>query len=326
MNARDIPGLAVAVVQHGQTVWLRTFGLADVENQIPVTPQTMFRFASVSKAVTAVAVLRGVESGQLSLDAPVSVLIPELPAHLSSITLRQLLAHQSGLRHHQPPPSEGLPHFSRISDAFMLHAGEPLLFAPGTRVGYSTQAYGLLGWALERVHGRNFLDALKTQVFTPAGMVTARADDLYELIPHRAQGYFKGLGGDLRNSQPMDASAKIPGGGLCGTIADLAAFAAALQDDRLLSARFKDVMWTPQTLADGSLTVHSLGWFVGTRDKRREAYHAGTQARTSSFVYLLPDESSAVAILSNLEQVDHLELARRLADVWARVPSGVATR
>ncbi len=315
MEQRHIPGLAVAVVQNSSISWMQTFGLADVENSVAVTPQTVFRFASVSKPITATAVMQLVETGRLSLDATLPALGMEVPQHLAAITVRQLLAHQSGLRHYQPHAQlEPLRHFSTLDEAFQAHVADPLLFEPGTRFGYTTYGYLVLGCALEKVEKISFLDQLRTRVLLPTGMTNARADHFYEIIPHRAQGYFRSRNGELRNSQPIDVSDKIPGGGLAGTIWDLASFAAALQNEKLLPARTLEQMWLPQKLTDGTTTGYGLGWHVGGGNRHREVFHSGTQAGTSSFLYLRPGDRVAVAVLSNLEQTDFLSVARRIAD------------
>lgn len=315
MESRGIPGLAAAVIREGRVVWSGTFGLADVENAVPVTPRTIFRFASVSKPITAVAALRMVEAGRLALDQPISAVVRGLPADMSKVTVRHLLAHQSGLRHYQPDPREGLPHFTYLPDAVRSRAADARLFEPGARFSYSTHGYSVLGWSMEMAAGRSFAEEIRAQVFEPAGMTTARTDDLYAIIPHRAQGYFRSLGGELRNSRPMDPSDKLPGGGLCGTILDLAAFAAALQSDRLLRTNTREMMWTAQRLADGLSTDYGLGWHLGERDGRRYVFHSGSQPRSSSFIYLEPDRGLAVVLLGNLEQVDFLPLVRRLLRV-----------
>lgn len=314
MAQRRIPGMAVAVVKDGRVAWVRTFGLADLENDVPVTRQTVFRFASVSKPITAVAAMQLVEAGRLSLDATLPSLGMEVPAHLAGITVRQLLTHQSGLCHYQPRATrEPLHHFTSLMDAYTERAADPLAFEPGTRFSYSTYGYVVLGCALENVTGDSFLDQLRTGVFLPAGMTNARADHLYEIIPHRARGYFLSRNGQWRNSEPADNSGKIPGGGLAGTIDDLAAFATALQNGSLLSRPTRELMWTTQTLADGIVTDYALGWHVGTQNGHREVFHSGSQASASSFLYLQPKNGVAVAVLSNLEQVDYLPLTREIA-------------
>ncbi len=307
--------MAVAVIKNGSNCWVQTFGLADVENDVPVTRQTVFRFASVSKPITAVAVMQLVEAGRLSLDATLPSLGMEVPTNMARITIRQLLAHQSGLHHYQPRAVlEPLRHFTTLEEAVQEHFADPLVSESGTRFSYSTYGYVVLGRAMENVEGKSYPDQMESRVFLPAGMANARPDHLYEIIPHRAQGYFFSRGGQLRNSGPSDNSGKIPGGGLVGTIDDLAAFATALQNDKLLSAQTRELMWTPQKLADGTVTDYALGWHVGKEGGHREIYHSGSQQRTSSFLYLRPEDRVAVVVLSNLEQVDFLPVARRIAD------------
>ena len=315
MEHRHIPGMAVAVVKNGRISWVQPFGLADIENSVNVTLQSIFRFASVSKPITAVAAMQLVEAGRLSLDETLTSLGMEVPKHMAGITVRQLLAHQSGLRHYQPQAQlEPLRHFTTLDEAYQAHSADPLLFDSGTRFGYTTYGYLVLGCALESSEKTPFLEQLRARVFLPAGMTNARADHLYEIIPHRAQGYFRSRNGELRNSQPQDVSEKIPGGGLVGTIGDLAAFAAALQNGKLLSIQTREIMWTPQKLANRTVTDYALGWHVGERNSHREIYHSGSQPRTSSFLYLQPEDRVAVVVLSNLEQVDFLPLVRRIAD------------
>lgn len=144
-------------------------------------------------------------------------------------------------------------------------------------------------------------------------MATARTDDVYALVPHRSRGYFRSLTGEIRNARPMDPSDKVPGGGLCGSLLDLAAFAAALQGGRLLPTAAIEAMWAPQPLADGTATEYGLGWRVGQSASGRFAFHGGTQPGTSAFLYLERDTATAVVILSNLEQMDYRPLSRRLA-------------
>ncbi len=314
VQRRHIPGIAAAVVQHGKLAQTWCIGLSDIENQIPVTKKTMFRFASVSKPITATMVMKQIERGQLSLEAKLSSIIPNIPAHLGEITIRQLLSHQAGLRHYQANAlQQPLHHFTSTSDAFDYRSQAPLLSKPGERFGYSTFGYLVLAVALEHIEPTPFIDQLRNRVFLPAKMKTARADHLYELIPHRASGYFRSLNGDIRRSQPADLSAKIPGGGLMGTIGDLSSFLAAIQNGDLLSQRSLQEMWTEQKLNNGSNSGYGLGWHLGLHENQREVYHSGSQPKTSSLLYLRPEMEVGIAILCNLEQIHFLPLARAIA-------------
>lgn len=318
MARLHLPGLGVAVVRDGRRVWSGYFGQADLENGIPVTRRTVFRFASASKPMTAVAALRLVARGRLKLDAPIREgLGSEAGAVGEFTTLRHLLAHQSGLRHYQPRPGEEpLRHFARLAEALRERAQDPPLFVPGSGFGYSTHGYLVIGRLMERVEGRAFEEWMDRDLFKPSGMSTARVEDAHALIPHRARGYFWSLKGEWRNSAPADLSDRIPGGGLCGTVGDLAAFAAAVQSHRLLSPELTEAMWTPQRLPDGTPTGYGLGWYLADWEGRREAYHPGTQSQVSSLIYLQPDHGLGIVFLGNGEQASFLPLARRLARMW----------
>lgn len=313
-----VPGLALAVVRTGEPVWTAYFGLADLENHTPVTPRTVFRFASASKPMTAVAALRLVARGRLNLDRPARELLRLEAGSLGEgATLRHLLAHQSGLRHYQPRPGEEpLCHFQCLADALREKAGDAPISAPGARFSYSTHGYTVVGRMMELVEGRPFEVVMAQEVFAPGRMTHARVDDTHALIPYRARGYFWSLNGDWRNSAAADLSGKVPGGGLCGTLGDLAAFASAVLAHRLLPEAFTEGMWAPHPLSDGRPSPYGLGWYLDVHGGVREAYHPGTQAGASSLVYLQVDRGIGVVCLGNLEQAAFLPLARRVAEVW----------
>ena len=324
MGRRGIPGLSLAIVEAGTVRYEAGFGFADVENGVPARPETVYRLASVSKPMTATAVLKLYEQGRLDLDAPVSRSCPDFPEKPWPVTARQLLCHQGGIRHYRSDEPTVTRRFSSFAESLALFRDDPLLFEPGTAVRYSTYGYNLLGCAAAGAAGKGFLALLRESVFEPAGMANARDDDQRELIPGRAQGYVRDGEGRLENSDLTDTSYKVPGGGLCATAADVARFGSALVSGRLLQPTTLELMLTRQTTRDGRVTGYGLGLAVAERDGRREASHQGGQERVSTVVYLLADRSvaergRAVAILTNLEGVQPqiLALARTLADrLW----------
>jgi CubicO group peptidase (beta-lactamase class C family) len=321
MARLGIPGLSIAVVEGGTPRLDDAFGFADVENGVPAVPETVYRLASVSKPMTAVAVLRLHERGLLDLDAPVWRYCPDFPERPYPVTARQLLCHQGGIRHYRPDEPTLARRFETFAEALALFRDDALVHEPGTQVRYSTYGYNLLGCAAAGAARTPFLDLLQEAVFAPAGMSSTGADDLRAIIPHRAQGYTRDADGRLRNSAPADTSYKVPGGGLGGTAVDVARFGSALGTGRLLSARVLELMLTRQPVRDGRITGYGLGLSVGERDGRREAWHTGGQERVSSVLYLdldrsVPRGGRAIAILTNLEGVQPqlLGLARRVAD------------
>jgi serine beta-lactamase-like protein LACTB len=317
MSRLGIPGLSLALAEAGQIRYEAGFGLADVENQVLARPETVYRLASVSKPMTAVAVMKLAQEGRLDLDAPVTRYCPEFPEKPWPVTSRQLLCHQGGVRWYRPDEQPMTRRFTSLAEGLALFADDPLVFEPGTRVLYSTFGYTLLGCAAGHAAGEAFLPLLQDAVFGPAGMTATRADDVRGLIPNRAQGYVRDGSGQLLNSALADMSYKVPGGGLCGTAPDVARFGAALLSGQLVTKETLQQMLTRQKTRDGRLTGYGLGLTVGTRGGKREAWHEGGQERVSTVLYLRPDADLAVALLTNLEklQPQALDLARRVADL-----------
>ena len=317
MSRLGIPGLSLAVAAAGQVRHEAGFGFADVENEVPARPETVYRLASVSKPMTAVAVMRLAQDGRLDLDAPVTRYCPEFPEKPWPVSSRQLLCHQGGVRWYRPDEQPMTRRFTSLAEGLALFADDPLAFEPGTKVGYSTYGYTLLGCAAAHAAGRAFLPLLQESVLGPAGMTSTRMDDVRGLIPNRAQGYVRDATGQLVNSALADMSYKVPGGGLCGTAPDVARFGSALLSGQLVTKETLRQMLTRQKTRGGRATGYGLGLAVGTRGSKREAWHQGGRERVSTVLYLRTDGEWAVALLTNLEKVQPhlLDLARRVADL-----------
>ena len=317
MHRYGMPGLSAAVAASGSVSLSAGYGMSDLENAVPTTPSTVYRLASVSKPLTATAVLQLAAKGKLDLDAPIQRYVPAYPEKQWPLTCRQLLCHQAGVRQWTDEEFHSTRHYASLTDALEFFKNDPLVFEPGTRTLYTSLGYNLLGAAVENASGQDFLDYMRENVFTPAGMETAGLDDVFSLIPHRAQGYQKAAGGELLNSALSDTSNRVPGGGLVGTAEDLARFVLALHSGALLKKETREQMFVRQRTRDGKPTGYGLGWAVGTQRGRREVYHIGGQARVSTVLYFLPESDVAVVFLTNLEGVGTalLELARQVADI-----------
>ena len=316
MSQRAIPGLSAAIVVDRELRWASGFGLADLENRVAARADTVYRLGSISKPITATAVLQLWERGALDLDAPVRKHCPTFPEKPWPVTARQLLAHLGGVRHYARGELESTRHYLGLDEALTIFKDDPLVHEPGTRYFYSTYGYNLLGCAVEGASGRDFVDYLADRVFRPAGMEGARADDVFAIVPNRAPGYVRTADG-YRNSGLADTSNKIPGGGLLAAAPDVARLAIGLQTGVLLRRETLDLMLTPQNTRDGKPTGIGLGLRLGQHNGRREAWHTGAQQRVSTVLYMQPDHGLAVVLLCNLEDVGPVlfDLARRVADV-----------
>jgi serine beta-lactamase-like protein LACTB len=320
MARQGIPGLSVAIVTDHRLRWSNGYGLADLENFVPATPATVYRLGSISKTITAVATMQLVEKGKLDLDAPVQKYVPSFPAKPWPITTRQLLGHLSGIRHYQRDEIDSTRHYARLLDGLAIFRNDPLLDEPGAKFHYTTYGYTLLGCVLESAAGMSYGEYVRDNIFQPAGMDTIRVDDVFAIIPHRAQGYQKMRSGELRNSGLADTSYKVPGGGLCSTVEDLAKFAIAVQRGRLVKPETLAQMFTAQKTRGGQSTGYGLGWGIGERAGRKEVMHGGGQQRISTFLYMLPEERCAVVLMTNLEDAGLADLARKIADLALQRP------
>jgi len=321
MSAQKIPGLSVSIVTGGELRFSGGYGQADVENEVPATAETVYRLASVSKPITAVAVMQLVEQGKLDLDAPVQKYVPSFPQKPWPVTTRLLLGHLAGIRQYADGEFESTRHYATLADALDVFKDDPLAQEPGTRYLYSTYGYTLVGAVVEAASGATFGDYLRRNVFEPAGMAGARVDDVFEIIPHRAQGYQTGPAGGLLNSGLTDTSYKIPGGGLCATAPDLARFAIALWKGTLVRPETRRQMFTTQRTRDGKATGYGLGWAVGVGPRgRREVFHRGAQQRVTSLLYMQPERGLGIVLFANLEGIESplFALARQIVHILDR--------
>jgi CubicO group peptidase (beta-lactamase class C family) len=315
MSRQNIPGLSAAVAAAGEPVWSAGFGMADVENNVPAKARTVYRTASIAKVITAVAMMQLVEAGKVDLDTPIQRYVPSFPAKPWPITVRQLLCHQSGIRHYQQREEiDSTRHYPDLLPALAQFQNDPLVGEPGTIVRYSSYAYILLGAAIEKVSSLRFMDYLRQRVFSPAGMEFTRQDHHYSIVPNRARGYTLSRDGHLLNCALADTSNKVPAGGLLSTASDLIDFALALRRGGLVRAAYVDMMFQPARLKDGRKTDFGLGWKLTTIEGRRAAWHDGGQQGVSTILLLLPREGVAVALMCNLERARLFELAARIAE------------
>jgi len=326
MSANSVPGLSAAVVLEGEPRWAQGFGMADLENSSPATSSTLFRLGSISKPITAVAVLQLWERGKLDLDAPVQKYCPEFPQKELPIATRQLLGHLGGIRHYNPDgkgdvPEDSARHFSSMKESLQLFAGDPLVAKPGTEFHYSTYGYTVIGCVLEGAGSEKFVDFVRRNVFEPAGMGQTRDDDFFTVIPHRTRWYHKDKSSIVRNAGVLDSSYKIPGGGLISSADDMANFEAAIQADKLLKRSTRDLMWTSLKGADGKNTGYGLGWGVTDKFGLHILGHTGSQQGTSTAFAVVPDKRAGVVVLCNLDGVDVNQLAMEILRIALDVPA-----
>ena len=191
MQKRRIPGLTLAVTRDGKVVKQKAYGLANIELNVPATPETVYQIASTTKTFTATAVLKLVEEGKLSLDDSVTKWLPEAPAAWSGVTVRHCLTHTSGLPDIVVDPCSLELVADTRKEAIEKLASLPVLAKPGETWSYNQTGYVLLGMILEKISGLRFEEFLEQRFFRPLGMTSTRFGDYKEVVPGRASLYTK---------------------------------------------------------------------------------------------------------------------------------------
>jgi CubicO group peptidase (beta-lactamase class C family) len=312
MTANQIPALSVAVMKGG-FLWSKGFGFADLENKVPATADSSYRMASVTKPMTAVAVMKLVEQGKIDLDAEVQKYVPYFPRKNHPVTVRQLLGHLGGISHYRNYSVEGhIKEHKNTREALAIFQDFDLTGEPGTRYRYSSYGYNLLGAVIEGASGKPYGEFMTTEVWGPLGMTSTRMDDPRAVIPNRVRGY-ELADGKLRNSEFVDISSRFAAGGTRSTVVDMIRFAQGVDAGKVLERETVDLMWTGLVTRDGTATRYGLGWSVGPMGGRFRAAHGGSQQETRTELLYLPRENFAVAVATNLEDANLSIFLDRLA-------------
>lgn len=331
---QELVSLSLGIVRDGQVVETIHFGHEDREKDIPASDETMYRWASISKPITALLAMQLLERGALDLERDVRDYVPEFPEKPHVVTARHLLCHQGGIVHYSNGEvirsfrdyAEKHP-FANVIHALDYFRESPLVAEPGTKYSYTTHGFMLLGAVVERAGKQPFVEQVRECLTGPIGLDSLRPDYEWESIPHRATGYRRNAEQSIRPVISADVSWKLAGGGFISTVGDLAGFAAALarRDARLVSRETLERMWTRQKTADGSETGYGLGFSVGlvAGTELLQVGHSGSQQKTRTQMLISPETGDAVVIMSNSEWANLGALAR--ASLGALVKASDAT-
>jgi serine beta-lactamase-like protein LACTB, mitochondrial len=310
-----VPGVSVALVENGDYEWAQGFGFADLENNAPANGHTLYRLGSISKSLTATAAMELWERGKLDLDVPVQKYCPAFPEKPWPITTREVMGHLSGIRHYksgsQDDPEIGnTKHFDHpIQAGLDFFKNDPLLSEPGLHFHYSTQGYTLVGCVIEGASGEHYVDFVQQNVFVPSDMEQTQVDDRFKIVHYRTRFYRKTDSGMVENSDFLDSSYKIPGGGWLSSAEDMAKFEVAILNDKLMKRSTRDLMWTALKPADGAKDHYGLGWAVRDDQGILLVGHDGGQQGTSTDFTIAPAQRAGVVVLTNMEGLNPSELS-----------------
>jgi CubicO group peptidase (beta-lactamase class C family) len=317
LDQPESPGASVAVMRGGEVIYSEGFGSAQLEYGVPVTPQTIFHVASVSKQFTAMAVLLLEADGRLSLDDDVRKHVPDVPDMGAVVTPRHLLQHTSGVRDQwELLVTAGW----RFDDVItkehvrrLLARQRELNFAPGSEYLYSNMGYSLSADLVERVSGMPFSEFAAERIFRPLGMENTHVHDDHQMIvPRRAYSY-RATDGGFQNA--VLSYANHGATSLFTTAEDLVTWLDNFRTAELGDSTLLDRMTTRGVLTGGDTIGYALGVTVGDYRGSATVGHGGSDAGFRSQVLWFPEHETGIAVLSNLASGNPGGRARRVADV-----------
>ena len=289
---------SILLASKGTPLVSKGYGFANIEWQIPNTPQTKFRIGSITKQFTSMVVMQLREQGKLKLEDSLCQFVTPCPDAWKPVTIHHLLTHTSGI-----PTYTGLAEWRKVNmvpktvdEMIGFFRDLPLQWTPGEKFAYNNSGYFLLGVVIEKAAGKKYEDVLREQIFKPLGMQNSGYDWSATIIPQRASGY-SGRPPDVRNAAALDMQQPYAAGSLYSTTEDLLTWDQALYTEKLIPAAAKELMWTPFK------NNYAYGWNVtapaAVTHGHRRIQHSGGINGFSSIIVRQPDTNVTVIVLTN---------------------------
>lgn len=319
-NLPGMPGAAVAVIENGNFIFNKGYGLAVVEEKIPVTDSTDFRLASVTKQFTAMCVLQLIEKGQLKFETTLTDIFPDFPTYGKEITIKNILQHTSGLVDYESLIADTVTVQVKDKDVLkMMMSIDSVYFAPGEQHRYSNTGYALLTQVIEKVTGMPFRDYLKENIFNRLGMKNTLAYEKgINTVPNRAYGYTIKDRKVERTDQSI-TSAVLGDGGIYSNLKDLLKWDQSLYNDELISKSLLEKAFTKGVLNSGEEFNYGFGWRLETYKELKIIYHTGSTRGFRNIIYRIPEKNFTAIILTNRDadgEYMTLNLAHKIVDLW----------
>lgn len=303
VDFNEVAGISAGIYMNGEIVWSDAAGYMDIENKIPAKVNMINRTASISKPMTAIAILQLMEKGLLNLDDPVQLHIPDFPVRQEgTITIKHLLEHSSGIKAYKNSKEAfSSKNYDSLSQAIDVFKNRDLAHAPGKGYQYTTYGYVVLGQVIENVSGLTYRQYMRKYVWDKAGMKDTDVEVFGQTYTNKSLLYRTDDKGGFRKDKSTNLSVKVPGGGIQSTVTDLLLFADAILEDKLITAESRNLMIsTSGHKKQGN--PYGLGWFLyadAERPSGRIIGHSGSQSGTATQLFIFWDKKYAVVVLSN---------------------------
>jgi CubicO group peptidase (beta-lactamase class C family) len=305
-NNAQIPSVSAAISINGDLMWAGATGYADLNNNILADTDSIYRIGSVSKSITATALMRLHDQEIININSSFFSYVKDFPAKSYEFTIKQLASHQAGIRHYLEGVDALFENYSNVEyastrEAAAIVEGDDLLFPPGSDFNYSTYGYTLLSLAMERASEQEFEEIIKKQVLSPARMASTFLEGSFInnkkiTVPYMAADSL------LLRSPEINLSSKYAGGGFISTPSDLVKLGNDLLGNGFLSVQSKDAMWSPSALDNGNVNSqnYGLGFRVDLDSRGKYVHHGGTSLGGFTYLVIYPDHNTVVAFATNV--------------------------
>ena len=302
----------ILIARDGKPIVSKGYGMANIELNVPNTPEKIFRLGSITKQFTGMVISMLEERGKLSVSDPMCNYFADCPDIWKPITIKHLLNHTSGITNYTSFPDFAKTTIMPVTTVAMADRikKEKLEFVPGERMSYSNSGYFLLGNIIEKASGKTYANFLQENIFTPLGMKQSGYDDPLRIIPNRAAGYQK-QAGEVINASYMDMSVPYAAGSLYSTTGDLLIWDQALYTEKLVSKKSLEEIFTPWKGEAG----YAYGWGIGKKFGHREISHGGGIYGFATEIARYPDDRVTVVVLSNIQAAPAGQIASNLAAI-----------
>lgn len=307
----DLPGAAVMIIHHGRPVLTKTYGMANMEEKIPITRKTNFRLASVTKQFTAMCIMMLKEQGKLDYSISLKDVFAAFPDYGKEISVLHILRHTSGLLAYEDliPDTTKVQVLDKDILQLMMQQ-DSTYFKPGSAYRYSNTGYALLSEIIKKVSGKTFAEFLRENIFRPLGMNnTVAYEKGVSTVVNRAYGYTVHAD-SVAFSDQSAYSAVLGDGGIYSSLDDLNKWDQALYTDSLVSGATLQQAFTPH------FENYGFGWRIDTYKNHRRIHHTGSTSGFRNVIQRFPDDEFTIIILTNRKEPGVAPLAEKLADMY----------
>jgi D-alanyl-D-alanine carboxypeptidase len=314
------PGAVVLIAQNGKPLLRKAYGMADIEKNIALKAEDVFRIGSITKPFTAIAVMLLEEDGKLKVEDEITRHLPDYPTQGHKVTIAHLLTHTSGIAIYTDMASvrNAITPTTTPSEVINLFKNAPMMRAPGEQYDYNNSGYYLLGAVIEKASGMSYADFLAKRIFIPLGMNNTAYEGA-ERGAKRVTGY-RSEEGRFTVAPMFSANRSFASGGLVSTADDLLRWQNAMMQEKLLKPATWKRVFTPARLNNGSATEYGNGWTLRKLRGQAMREHSGVIAGFQAIVMMLPSKQLSVIFLTN--QQTRQNTARRLGEQMAAIALG----